>query len=139
VLPRRARSPASRRTTYVAFAAAGRRWALRVEEVAAVGALGPVTRLPTADPRRLGLALHGGQVVALLAPEALAAGPVAGEAGAGAPGPASHVIVLRRGGGSVGLPVEELLGLRVLYGPGVPAGFEPLSAERAGGASLEGT
>jgi chemotaxis signal transduction protein len=132
VLPRRQRSPAPRRRTYVAFAAGGRRWLLPVEQAASVGELGPVARLPTADPRRLGVAWHGGRVVALLDPESFSAGRVAGAAAdAGTPpaGQSRHLILLRAGGGAVGLPAEELLGLKVEYGSGLPEGFDLLAVD----------
>jgi chemotaxis signal transduction protein len=137
MLPRRQRSPAPRRRTYVAFAAGGRRWLLPVEQAASVGELGPVARLPTADPRRLGVVWHGGRVVALLDPEAFsaAAGATAAmDGGAPGSGRARHLILLRAGGGAVALPAEELLGLKVEYGSGLPEGFSLLAVD---GAPLE--
>lgn len=119
MLPRRARPLAPRRRAYVAFVAAGRRWVLPAEQIAAVGALGAVTRLPTADACRLGLTLHRGRVVALVAPAAFnGAGPASGRG--------RHLVVLRAGGGCVGFAAEELLGLRVEYGDAVPEGFAVL-------------
>jgi chemotaxis signal transduction protein len=109
---------------YVAFLAAGRRWVLPAAEVAAVGDLPPVTRLPTRDPGRLGLAVHRGRVVALLAADgASAEGGTDGGAGLAAAGAARHLVVLRAGGESVALAAEELLGLKVEYGEVIPEGF----------------
>jgi hypothetical protein len=106
---------------YVAFASSGRRFVVPAEEVAAVGAIGRVTHLPTREPSRLGVTLHQGRVVALLA---------AGGPGAHGPGVASHLVLLRAGEGTVALAAEELLGLKVEYGDGVPEGFEALDGRR---------
>jgi hypothetical protein len=102
---------------YVAFAAAGRRWVLPAEEVAGVAALGAVTPLPTADPALLGITLHRGRAVALLA----AGG---GGNGGGAAPPAPHLVALRALGEGVAVAADELIGLEIVHGDGVPDGFE---------------
>lgn len=115
MLPRAVRKSGPRRRFYVAFAVGGRRRALPTEAVAAVGVLGPVTRLPTADPRRRGVFVHQGRVVALVALDE--GGPAA------VPG---HFVLPRAGDGSVAFPVDELIGLRTTYDGSVPAGLELL-------------
>lgn len=113
MLPRQARPPQPKRRMYVAFRAAGRRWVLPAEDVAGVCELGPVTPLPTADPALAGVALHRGRAVALLA-------------GGSADGAAAsrHLIALRERGGSIALAADDLIGLEVVHGDGVPAGFD---------------
>jgi hypothetical protein len=99
---------------YVAFRAAGRRWVLPAEEVAGVAELGRVTPLPTADPALAGLTLHRGRAVALLA----------ADGGDNGSAPVRHLIALRACGEGIGLTADELIGLEVVHGDGVPAGFE---------------
>jgi hypothetical protein len=103
---------------YVAFSVAGEARILPAAAVAAVTELGELAALPTADRRRLGLTVHQGTVVAIVAP-----GFEDGE-GRRSPLPAtpSHLLVLRRGGGTVGLAVDGPIGLRVAYGDALPEG-----------------
>jgi chemotaxis signal transduction protein len=108
---------------YVGFVAANRRWVLPAEQVAAVGVLGPVTRLPTGDPSLLGVSVHRGRVVALVAVDGAGLRDVA------SPRHPSHLILLRSAGGEVAVAAEELLGLKVEVGGGIPDGFELLALE----------
>jgi hypothetical protein len=112
MLPRQARPPQPKRRMYVAFRAAGRRWVLPAEEVAGVAELGRVTPLPTADPALAGVTLHRGRAVALLA----------ADSNGGAP--PRHLIALRTRDESIALPAEELIGLEVVHGDVLPAGFD---------------
>lgn len=114
MLPRQIRAPRPRRRMYVAFAVAGGRFVLPAEEVSAVGELRAVTRLPTADPRRLGIVVHRGRAVALVA-----ASEAAVDAGAPAAG---HYLLFRHE--EFAIPVDELLGLQVEHGDRLPEGFE---------------
>lgn len=111
MLPRQTAPPPPRRRMYVAFALAGRRWVMPAEEVAAVAELRPVTRLPTADPNRLGIVIHRGRAVAL----------VAAVEGA-APRSGGHYLLFRDP--ELAIPVDELIGLEVEHGDRLPAGFE---------------
>jgi hypothetical protein len=97
---------------YVAFRAAGHRWVLPAEAVAGVAELGRVTALPTADPAFAGVTLHRGRAVALLA----------ADSNGGAP--PRHLIALRTRDESIALPAEELIGLEVVHGDVLPAGFD---------------
>jgi len=106
---------------YVAFAAAGRRWVLPAEEVAGVAELGRVTPLPTADPALAGVTLHRGRAVALMA----------ADGGANGSAPPRHLIALRAWGEGIALPADELVGLEVVHGDGLPDGFELYDLESA--------
>ncbi len=120
MLPRQVRPPQPKRRMYVAFVAAGRRWVLPAEQVAGVAELGPVTRLPTADPALLGVTLHRGRAVALVAADG---------GGDGDAPPARHLVALRAGGEAIALPAEELVGLETVRGDGLPDGFELYDVE----------
>lgn len=124
MLPRQARPQQPKRRMYVAFRAAGRRWVLPAEEVAGVAELGRVTPLPTADPALAGVTLHRGRAVALLA----------GDQGNGA-APARHLVALRAFGEAIALPAEELIGLEVVHGDGLPAGYDLYDLQQPGGRS----
>jgi CheW-like domain len=130
MLPRPARPAPPRRRMYIAFAAGGHCWALPAEAAAGVGELGPVTRLPTAESRLLGLFVHQGRIVALLAAPGNGNGSQAAAA-AGAPG---HFLLLRAGGGTAALAVDELIGLRPAADGGVPEGLALLEDPLGGAA-----
>jgi CheW-like domain len=109
---------------YVAFAVGWRRFVLPAEAAAAVGELGVVLPLPSSDPRRLGVIVHRGRAVALVA-----AGEGDGEAGA----TARHYVLLRGDGEDVAFPVDALIGLKAEYGDGLPDGFELFDRRRVVG------
>lgn len=115
MLPRRSRPLPPKRQMYVAFVLGGEDRVLSAERVAAVGELGPVVPLPTENPRLLGLTVHQGRVVALTA--------LAGTAARDQRAAASHLVVLRAGGGCIAFAVERLIGLKVAFGEEIPDGF----------------
>lgn len=95
----------------MAFVLGGRRWVLPTEEVDSVAEPPTITPLPTADPRRLGVFVHRGLVVAAVS-----------ATGAGEGRRSGHCVVLREEG--FALLVDELIGLEVTSETGVPEGFE---------------
>lgn len=113
MLPRQIRKPRLARRMYVAFAVGGRSYVLPTEGVVAVGEVDRVLRLPTADPQRLGVVVHRGRVVALLAasPHEVRSAP-------------RNYLLLPGEGEEIALGVGELIGLKVAYGEDLPDGFE---------------
>jgi chemotaxis signal transduction protein len=103
----------------LAFVIGGRARALSLALVAGVAEIGPVTRLPAADPCNLGLIVHRGAVLPLVDLGRRLEGGAAAAAGAdgaigviGARPPAFCIITRSRQ--AIAFPVEEVLGLQAL-------------------------
>ncbi|HXO29280.1 MAG TPA: chemotaxis protein CheW [Thermoanaerobaculia bacterium] len=107
------------RPALLAFVIGGRTRALSVGLVAAVAEIGPVTRVPAADPANLGLIVHRGAVLPLvdlgrrLEGGAAAADGPEGAVGAVSAGPPAFCIITRSRQ-AIAFPVEAVLGLQAL-------------------------
>jgi chemotaxis signal transduction protein len=111
----------------LAFVIGGRARALSLGLVAGVAEIGPVTRLPAADPCNLGLIVHRGTVLPLVdlgrrledaaasADGAIGAIGAAGtDAALAALGARPSFCIITRSRQAIAFPVEEVLGLQAL-------------------------
>ncbi len=115
----------------LAFVIGGRARALSLGLVAGVAEIGPVTRLPAADPCNLGLIVHRGAVLPLVdlgrrleggaatAEGARGAIEPIGESGPSAPigGGAPAFCIITRSRQAIAFPVDAVLGLQALPVP----------------------
>jgi chemotaxis signal transduction protein len=110
---------AAARPGMLAFVLGGRTCALSLGLVAGVAEIGVITRLPAANPRHLGVIVHRGAVLPLLALDRqLDGAPMPG--GMGQPA----FCIITRSEPVIAFPVEAVLGLRPLPAD-VPAAGSP--------------
>ena len=113
----------------LAFVIGGRTRALSVGLVAAVAEIGPVTRVPAADPANLGLIVHRGAVLPLVdLGRRLEGGAAAADGPEGAVGAVGAVggrepafCIITRSRQAIAFPVEAVLGLQALPANGAAA------------------
>jgi CheW-like domain len=109
--PPRGRAP---RPGYLAFRLAGQGWSLPLQRVAAVAELRALTRLPSADPLKLGVIVHRGVVVPVIDLGRRLGGAPYPDAAA----PPQPLCIVLRSEPPVSFPVDEVLGFR--HGPPPP-------------------
>ena len=127
---------AAPRPGVLAFVIGGRVRALSLGLVAGVAEIGPVTRLPAADPCNLGLIVHRGAVLPLvdLGRRLEGGGRAAADGASGATGPVGPIetietigamaarppafCIITRSRQAIAFPVEAVLGLQAL--PALP-------------------
>ncbi|HEY6322819.1 MAG TPA: chemotaxis protein CheW [Thermoanaerobaculia bacterium] len=108
----------------LAFVIGGRARALSLGLVAGVAEIGPVTRLPAADPSNLGLIVHRGAVLPLVdLGRRLERGTASADGAAGADGAdgalaalgaSPPLCIITRSRQAIAFPVEAVLGLQAL-------------------------
>lgn len=103
----------------LAFVIGGRACALSLGLVAAVAEIGPVTRVPAADPANLGLIVHRGAVLPLVdLGRRLDGGAIPEEGADGADGAvgggAPAFCIITRSRQAIAFPVAAVLGLQAL-------------------------
>jgi len=130
VLSRRDRGREGRqapRPGLLAFVIGGRARALSLGLVAGVAEIGPVTRVPAADPGNLGLIVHRGAVLPLVdlgrrldgGADAADGAVAADDAVAAVEGRPPAFCIITRSRQAIAFPVEAILGLQAL--PALPA------------------